>query len=56
MLPRGVELIVGATIDLQFGPVILLGLGGTSVEIYKDTALKLPPLGTRRMSFPWWGS
>jgi succinyl-CoA synthetase beta subunit len=44
MLPRGVELIVGATIDVQFGPVILLGLGGTSVEIYKDTALRLAPL------------
>lgn len=44
MLPRGVELIVGKTIDLQFGPVILLGLGGTSVEIYKDTALRLAPL------------
>jgi acetate---CoA ligase (ADP-forming) subunit beta len=44
MLPRGVELIVGATIDFQFGPVILLGLGGTSAEVYKDTALRLAPL------------
>ncbi len=44
MMPGCVELIVGATIDLQFGPVILLGLGGTSVEIYKDTALRLAPL------------
>ena len=47
MLPGGVELIVGATIDLQFGPVILLGLGGTSVEIYKDTALRLAPLAPK---------
>jgi acetate---CoA ligase (ADP-forming) subunit beta len=44
MLPPGVELIVGATIDYQFGPVILLGLGGTAVEIYKDAALRLAPL------------
>jgi succinyl-CoA synthetase beta subunit len=44
MLPRGVELIVGATIDFQFGPVILVGLGGTSAEVYKDTALRLAPL------------
>jgi succinyl-CoA synthetase beta subunit len=44
MVSGSVELIVGATVDLQFGPVILLGLGGTSVEIYKDTALRLAPL------------
>ena len=40
----GTELIVGASIDYQFGPVILVGLGGTAVEIYKDTALRLAPL------------
>ena len=44
MVPRGIELIVGASQDLQFGPVVLVGLGGTSVEIYKDTALRLAPL------------
>jgi acetate---CoA ligase (ADP-forming) subunit beta len=44
MLPSGLELIVGARQDFQFGPVILLGIGGTSVEIYKDTALRLAPL------------
>jgi acetate---CoA ligase (ADP-forming) subunit beta len=44
MLPRGIELIVGATVDAQFGPVILLGLGGTSAEVYNDTALRLAPL------------
>ncbi len=47
MLSGGIELIVGATIDYQFGPVILLGLGGTSVEIYKDTALRLAPLSPK---------
>ncbi len=40
----GVELIVGAKIDYQFGPVILLGIGGTSVEIYRDTSLRMAPL------------
>jgi acetate---CoA ligase (ADP-forming) subunit beta len=43
-LRPGPELIVGASIDFQFGPVILLGIGGTSVEIYKDTAIRLAPL------------
>jgi acetate---CoA ligase (ADP-forming) subunit beta len=47
MLPRGIELIVGASQDFQFGPIILLGLGGTSVEIYKDTAMRLAPLGEK---------
>ena len=40
----GVELIVGAKIDYQFGPVILLGMGGTGVEIYRDVALRMAPL------------
>ena len=40
----GTELIVGAKIDYQFGPVILMGIGGTSVEIYHDTALRMAPL------------
>jgi succinyl-CoA synthetase beta subunit len=40
----GVELIVGAKVDYQFGPVILLGMGGTAVEIYKDTTLRMAPL------------
>jgi acyl-CoA synthetase (NDP forming) len=41
---RGVELIVGAKIDEQFGPVILMGLGGTGVEIYQDVAVRMAPL------------
>jgi len=40
----GHELIVGAKLDFQFGPVILLGIGGTAVEIYKDTATRMAPL------------
>ena len=42
----GYELIIGSSIDEQFGPVILFGLGGTLVEIFKDKALALPPLNT----------
>jgi hypothetical protein len=40
----GRELIVGAKNDFQFGPVILLGIGGTAVEIYQDTATRMAPL------------
>jgi hypothetical protein len=40
----GHELIIGAKLDFQFGPVILLGIGGTAVEIYKDTATRMAPL------------
>jgi len=38
------ELIIGAYEDLQFGPVIVFGHGGTAVEVRGDTALGLPPL------------
>jgi acetyltransferase len=41
---RGVELIVGSTVDRQFGPVILFGAGGVLVEVLQDRALALPPL------------
>ena len=38
------ELIVGSSVDPQFGPVLLFGGGGLLVEVYKDRALALPPL------------
>jgi acetyltransferase len=38
------ELIVGATVDAIFGPVILFGHGGTAVELIGDRAIGLPPL------------
>ena len=40
------ELIIGASVDPLFGPVILFGQGGTSVEVVADRALALPPLNT----------
>ena len=42
--PGAYELIVGATEDRQFGPVLLFGQGGTAAELVKDQALALPPL------------
>jgi acetyltransferase len=48
----GYELIVGSSLDPQFGPVLLFGSGGSLVEVYRDHALALPPLTTtlaRRM-------
>jgi acetyltransferase len=43
---EGYELILGSSIDSQFGPVLLFGSGGQLVEVYKDRALGLPPLNT----------
>jgi len=40
----GYEIILGSTVDTQFGPVILFGSGGQLVEVLKDRALGLPPL------------
>ena len=42
----GYELIIGSSVDSQFGPVILFGTGGQLVEVFKDRALALPPLNT----------
>ncbi len=42
--PQAQELIVGAHVDPLFGPVILFGQGGTSVEVVADRAVALPPL------------
>ncbi|HEX6805581.1 MAG TPA: bifunctional acetate--CoA ligase family protein/GNAT family N-acetyltransferase [Terriglobales bacterium] len=43
---NGYELILGSSVDPQFGPVILFGSGGQLVEVYRDRALALPPLNT----------
>ncbi|MGZ4824667.1 MAG: GNAT family N-acetyltransferase, partial [Terriglobales bacterium] len=48
----GYEVIIGSSIDPQFGPVLLFGRGGQMVEVEDDRALSLPPLNTtlaRRM-------
>jgi acetyltransferase len=49
---EGYELIIGSSIDQQFGPVLLFGTGGQLVEVFKDRSLALPPLNAtlaRRM-------
>ncbi|HKV24750.1 MAG TPA: bifunctional acetate--CoA ligase family protein/GNAT family N-acetyltransferase [Candidatus Acidoferrum sp.] len=43
---EGYELILGSSIDSQFGPIILFGSGGQLVEVYRDRSLALPPLNT----------
>ena len=45
---EGYELILGSSIDPQFGAVLLFGSGGQLVEVFKDRALGLPPLTTTR--------
>ena len=42
--PHAHELIAGMSVDANFGPLIMFGAGGTSVEVVADTALALPPL------------
>ncbi len=43
---EGYELILGASPDPQFGPVLLFGTGGQLVEVFRDRSLALPPLTT----------
>jgi len=44
LVTGGVELILGCTRDAQLGLTILLGMGGVTAELYRDTALRLAPL------------
>ncbi len=48
----GYELIIGSSLDPQFGPVLLFGAGGQLVEVFQDSSIAIPPLNTtlaRRM-------
>ncbi len=47
MLPKGVEIIIGVNNDPQFGPMLLVGLGGVFVELFKDVALYPVPLNKK---------
>src|SRR5271156_4660796 len=50
MARPGVELIAGTFRDDRFGPMVMVGLGGVLVEVLKDTALALAPIGGREAS------
>lgn len=47
MVDPGAEFILGMHIDQQFGPVILLGTGGTLTELVADSVIRIPPIGER---------
>lgn len=50
MAAKGVETLIGVTVDKQFGPVIAFGLGGVFTEILKDVSFRMAPVDTSEAS------
>jgi acyl-CoA synthetase (NDP forming) len=44
MVPKGVELVVGGFRDPSFGPLVMVGLGGVFVEVFKDISFRICPI------------
>lgn len=47
MAPRGTEVVVGGTMDPEFGPMVMVGLGGIFVEVLEDVAFRICPIAER---------
>ena len=47
MAPAGTEILIGVSVDPQFGPMVMCGLGGVFVEVFKDVALYPAPFGKK---------
>jgi acyl-CoA synthetase (NDP forming) len=47
MAPGGVDLVVGVRRDPVFGPIVVLGLGGTAAEVFADISIRSAPLSVR---------
>jgi len=47
MVPRGLEVVVGGVTDPEFGPMVMVGLGGIFVEVFNDVAFRICPITER---------
>jgi len=45
MMPKGVEVIIGALNDRTFGGVVMFGLGGVFTEVFRDVSFRIAPIG-----------
>ena len=48
MAPKGEEVIIGMKRDPGFGPMLMFGMGGVFVELFKDVAFRIAPIGIDR--------
>jgi len=48
-MKKGIEIIVGGKMDPQFGPTVLVGMGGIYTEVFKDSAVRIAPLSNTNM-------